>query len=101
LLGDLAAPDFGVGLAMPGREPRPGGELFGTREAGDVTDLSDEHRGQDRPDARDRLNGPIAPVAAQLPGDHLIERGGAGHRHEVPMHPNMTRTTGRQYAACG
>ena len=29
LFGDLAAHDFGVGLAMPGREPGPRAQRFG------------------------------------------------------------------------
>jgi hypothetical protein len=31
-------------------QPGPAGQLLGPTEAGDVADLGDEHRGQDRPD---------------------------------------------------
>ena len=44
----------------PAQQQRAGG-----REAGDVTDLGDEDRGQDRADALDREQVPVAGVVAQ------------------------------------
>ena len=37
-------------------------------ERGDVADLGDEHRGQDRPDPRDLLDGLVAGIGAQPAG---------------------------------
>ena len=54
LLGDPAAVHVGVGLVVLGGQPGPAGQLRGAGEPGDVTDLGDEHRAQDRPDPGDR-----------------------------------------------
>jgi hypothetical protein len=46
-------------------EPGPGAQLTGTGEAGDVTDLGDEHRGEDPSDTVDGLDGLVTGVATQ------------------------------------
>jgi hypothetical protein len=42
-------------------------------EAGDVADLGDEHRPEQRPDTGDLLDRPVALVGAQPPGDQSGE----------------------------
>jgi hypothetical protein len=68
-LGDPTAVHGGVGLVVFRGQPGPGGQLLGSVEAGDVADLGDEHRGQDRPDPRDLLDGLVAGIGAQPAGD--------------------------------
>ena len=58
LLGDPAAVHGGVGLVVLGGQPGPRGQLRRSGEPGHVTDLGDEHRSQDRSDARDRPGPP-------------------------------------------
>ena len=56
----------GIGLAVPWRQPSPGTQLLGPAEAGHVTDLGDEDRGEDRADPVDGLHRPVARIAGQL-----------------------------------
>jgi hypothetical protein len=65
LLRDLGASDFGVGLAVAGREPRPRAQSFRGSEPADVADLSDEDRGDRAPDAVEGLDRLVAGVVAR------------------------------------
>ena len=57
-----------------GVSPAQRGQLRGSVEAGDVADLGDEHRGQDRPDPGDGLDRQVAGIGAQPAGDQLGEQ---------------------------
>jgi hypothetical protein len=46
--------------------------MVGGREAGDVADLGHEHRGEDRADPGDGLDGPVAGVVGQGGLDALL-----------------------------
>src|SRR3954467_1057537 len=72
-LGDPAAVHGGVGLVMARSQPGPRGQLPRAREAGDVADLGDEHRPEQRPDHRDLLDRAIAGISAQPVGDQPAE----------------------------
>ncbi len=74
LFGDPAAVHRGVGLVMSRSQPSPGGQLLGSLEAGDVADLGDEHRGQDRPDTGNGLDRPVAGIGTQPARDQLGDR---------------------------
>ena len=52
LLGDRSAMHRGIGLMVLGSQPGPTGQLRCPTEAMHITDLGDEHRGQDRPPPR-------------------------------------------------
>ena len=56
LLGDVSAADDRVGLAVLGGQSGPRTQATGIGEAVHVTDLRDEHRTEDRPDAGQLLN---------------------------------------------
>jgi len=56
-----------------GRQPRPGAELVGRREALHLADLGYEDGAQHGTHARYDLDGPIAGVRSQLDGDLGIE----------------------------
>ena len=58
LFGDPAAVHVGVGLTVLGGQPGPAGQLRGVLEPGDVADLGDEDRTQDRPDPGNLLAPP-------------------------------------------
>ena len=74
LFGDPAAVHVGVGLAVLGGQPGPAGQLRGVLEPGDVADLGDEDRTQDRPDPGDLLDRQIAGVAGQPAADDAGEQ---------------------------
>src|SRR6266700_8386114 len=59
-LGDMAAGDLGVGLTVAGRQARPGAQLPGVAEPGDVADLGGDDRGQHRADAGQLLDHLVA-----------------------------------------
>jgi hypothetical protein len=68
-LGDPAAVHGGVGLVVGGGQPGPRRQLLRAAEAGDVPDLGDEHRREDRADPRQQLDGAVSGVGAQPSGD--------------------------------
>jgi hypothetical protein len=57
----------GVGFVVLGRQPGPRRELGGLGEPGDIADLGDEHRAQDRPDPGQLLHRDIAGIGDQPP----------------------------------
>jgi hypothetical protein len=82
-------------------QPGPGGQLLGSTEAGDVADLGDEHRGQDRPDPRDLLDRLVAGIGAQPPADQpgvqvdLEVQRGDHPQQRVDPRPGLHRQPGR------
>lgn len=68
-LGDGAAVDLGIGLAVLGGETGPRTQLVRVTEAVDAADLGHEDRGEDRPDPLDGLHGLVAEVVVEPPGD--------------------------------
>src|SRR5829696_3672757 len=65
LLGDVAALDVGVGLAVARGEPGPRAQMAGAVEPMDVSDLGNEHGAEHGADAAQRLDRVVAGVAAQ------------------------------------
>src|SRR5262249_38807971 len=65
LLGDPAADDRGVGLAVPRGEPGPAAQLLGAAEPADVADLGHDDRAEDPTDARQLADGPVAVMPGQ------------------------------------
>lgn len=63
----------GVRLPVPGGEPSPGAELFGTTEPGHISNLGDEHRSQDPTDTGDLLDDLIAGMTGQGLVDVTVE----------------------------
>jgi hypothetical protein len=55
-------------------QPGPAAQLLRTTEPADVTDLSDEHRGEGRADTTDLLDHPVATVPGETVGDHRPEQ---------------------------
>ena len=74
LFGDRPAVNLGVGLAVTRAPPRRRTQLVRRREASDVADLGNEHRGQHRADPVDRLDRPIPTMIDQMSGDAPVQR---------------------------
>jgi hypothetical protein len=55
-------------------QPGPGGQLFGAAEAGDIADLGDEHRREDRPDPGNLLDREVAGSARNRPATSRANR---------------------------
>ena len=69
LLGDPATMDGGVGLMVFRGQPGPRRQLLRRAETGDVADLGDEHRPEQRPDTGDLLDRGVAGIGAESSGD--------------------------------
>jgi hypothetical protein len=63
--GDRPAMHRGVRLPVPRCQPGPRAHFAGIGEAGDVAELGDEHRGQDRADAVDLLDHAVTTLLTQ------------------------------------
>src|ERR671916_3069675 len=70
LFGDPTAVDRGVGFMVFWSKPGPAGQLRSSTKAGHLADLSDEHRGQDRPNTRNSLDRDIARVPTETITGH-------------------------------
>jgi hypothetical protein len=73
LFGDRGAADGGVGLAMVWGEPCPAGQILGTGEPVNLTDLGDKDRSEGRSDPADLLDHPIPAMTAEPMSDHRPE----------------------------
>jgi hypothetical protein len=68
-------------------------QLAGAGEPGDVTDLGDDHGGQDRADPRQPQHRLVRRVTAEEAGDHLIEHAGLRREpgDELPQRGDLAR----------
>src|SRR5215216_2047765 len=71
-LGDVPALAVSVGLAQTRRQPGPRAQPPRVVEAADITDLGDEHGGQDGTDAAQRLDRLVAGMTLQPAVDARI-----------------------------